>query len=76
GHGRGRMRAPTDESGLNTLFSGSGVLTAVQVDTRWIVECAHGVVNGHSKLRHCTQKRRLILDVFLIRRAPASLHRP
>ncbi len=66
---RGYDGTPTrvllDTLGFDGAIARKGVPTPIQAGSRWVVERAHGWMNGYGKLRRCTEKLRPVVDFYL-----------
>lgn len=58
-------RALLAELGFAGAIARKGVPAPVQAGSRWVVERTHRWMNGHGKLRRCTEKRRHMVDCYL-----------
>lgn len=65
GDDRGVTRAVLDELGFTGEIARQGVPAPVQAGKRWVVERTHAWMNGYGKLRRCTEKVRLVVDLSL-----------
>lgn len=66
---RGYHSAPTRALLAGLAITGviaqKGVSAPVQVGNRWVVERTHAWMNGYVKLRRCTERNELVVDVYL-----------
>ena len=51
--------------GFDGAIARKGVPAPVQAGSRWVVERAHGRMNGYGKLRRCTEMLRPVVDFYL-----------
>ena len=58
-------RALLDALGFDGAIARRGVPAPIQAGARWVVERAHGWMNGYGKLRRCTETRRSVVDFYL-----------
>jgi hypothetical protein len=58
-------RALLDALGFDGAIARKGVPAPIQAGARWVVERAHGWMNGYGKLRRCTEKLRPVVDFYL-----------
>jgi hypothetical protein len=58
-------RALLDALGFDGAIARKGVPAPIQAGSRWVVERAHGWMNGYGKLRRCTEKLRPVVDFYL-----------
>lgn len=42
-----------------------GVPTPIQVGRRWPIERTHSWMNGYGKLRHCTERSKIVVEFYL-----------
>ena len=58
-------RALLDALDFDGAIARKGVPAPIQAGSRWVVERAHGWMNGYGKLRRCTEKRAAVIDFYL-----------
>ncbi len=54
-----------DELGYVYEIARKGIPAPIQAGKRWVVERTHSWMNGYGKLRRCTEKRRVIAELYL-----------
>lgn len=66
---RGYDSAPTRALLAGLAITGviaqKGVSAPLQVGNRWVVERTHAWMNGYGKLRRCTERNGLVVDLYL-----------
>jgi hypothetical protein len=50
---------------LTGVIARKGVPAPLQVGKRWVVERTHAWMNGYGKLRRCTERNGLVVDLYL-----------
>lgn len=65
GYDSGVTRAVLDGLGVAGAIACKGVPAPVQVGKRWVVERTHAWMNGYGKLRRCTEKTRVVAELYL-----------
>lgn len=50
---------------ITGVIAQKGVSAPLQVGNRWVVERTHAGMNGYGKLRRCTERNGLVVDLYL-----------
>ena len=54
------------ERGMVAQIAARGVPAPIQVGRRWVIERTHAWGNQYGKLRWCTERRRLVVEFWLV----------
>ncbi len=54
-----------DELGYVHEIARTGIPAPIQAGKRWVVERTHSWMNGYGKIRRCTEKRRVVAELYL-----------
>jgi Transposase DDE domain len=65
GYDSGKTRDLLDVLGFTPHIAVKGQPAPIQAGRRWPVERLHAWLNGYGKLRRCTDKRKVIVELYL-----------
>jgi len=54
-----------DELGYVHEIARKPIPAPIQAGKRWVVERTHSWMNGYGKIRRCTEKRRVVAELYL-----------